>query len=74
MKVEIARWVAEGKSDEEITETYKQRYGTRVLVEPEGPLWWWMHVIPWIALLIGLVFTLWLLRRMRSEQNRSAQL
>ncbi len=71
MKAEIARWVVEGKSDEEIVETYKQRYGTRVLVEPEGSLWWWMHVIPWIALLLGLVFTFWLIRRMRAQAAQS---
>ena len=26
MRSEIAQWVAEGKSDREITDTYKQRY------------------------------------------------
>jgi cytochrome c-type biogenesis protein CcmH/NrfF len=68
MKVEIARWVAEGKSDREITDTYKQRYGARVLVEPEGAQWWWMHVIPWVVLLLGLTITVGLLRRMAARK------
>ena len=67
MRAEIAKWVAEGKPDQEIIEIYKQRYGTKVLVEPQGGLWWAMHVIPWIALFIGLAFTVWLLRRMRAQ-------
>lgn len=71
MKVEIARWVREGKSDREILDTYKQRYGARVLVEPEGARWWWMHIIPWIAVLLGLAFTVWLLRRMRAQAAQS---
>jgi cytochrome c-type biogenesis protein CcmH/NrfF len=64
MKAEIARWVEEGKSDRDITDTYKQRYGARVLVEPEGSQWWWMHVVPWVVLLLGLAFTIqWMRRR-----------
>jgi cytochrome c-type biogenesis protein CcmH/NrfF len=67
MQAEIARWVAEGKSNREIIDTYKQRYGTRVLVEPEGAPWWWMHVVPWIVLaLAGAALVAWL-RRMKAR-------
>ena len=69
MRSEIARWVAEGKSDREITDTYKQRYGARVLVEPEGSQWWWMHVVPWAVLLLGLAFTVRLMRRMCARRS-----
>ncbi len=65
MKAEVARWVNEGKSDREIIDTYKARYGSRVLVEPEGQAWWWMHVIPWVVLSAGLAVTVHLVRRMR---------
>lgn len=68
MKAEIGRWVAEGKSDREIIDTYKQRYGTQVLVEPEGAPWWWMHVIPWVVLAMGLALTLWVVRRMHARR------
>jgi cytochrome c-type biogenesis protein CcmH/NrfF len=69
MKAEIARWVDEGKSNRDITETFKQRYGARVLVEPEGSKWWWMHVVPWVVLLLGLVFTAWLMHRMSARKG-----
>jgi cytochrome c-type biogenesis protein CcmH len=36
MKAEIARMVSEGKSDEQIFDFYKQRYGQRIMLEPEG--------------------------------------
>ena len=69
MKAEIARWVDEGKSDRDIIDTYKQRYGARVLVEPEGSQWWWMHLAPWIVLVLGLAFTIGLMRRMAARKG-----
>ena len=74
MKAEIARWVDEGKSDRDIIDTYKQRYGARVLVEPEGSQGWWMKVVPWAVLVLGLAFTVWLMRRMsvRKELPQAA--
>jgi cytochrome c-type biogenesis protein CcmH/NrfF len=68
MKAEIARWVAEGRSDREIIDTYRQQYGARILVEPEGAQFWWMNIIPWVVLLLGLAFTVWLLRRMAARR------
>ena len=68
MRAEIASWVAQGKSDREIINTYKQRYGARILVEPEGAQWWWLQMIPWAVLLLGLAFTVWLLHRMASRR------
>jgi cytochrome c-type biogenesis protein CcmH/NrfF len=68
MKAEIARWVAEGRSDREIIDTYRQQYGARILVEPEGAQFWWMNIIPWVVLLLGLTFTVWLLRRMAARR------
>jgi cytochrome c-type biogenesis protein CcmH/NrfF len=69
MRAEIAQWVAEGKTDREIIDTYKQRYGARVLVEPEGARWWWMHVVPWVVLLAGLALTIGLMRRMYGRKS-----
>ena len=69
MRAEIARWVAEGKSDREIVDTYKQRYGARVLIEPEGAGWWLIHVVPWAALMLGLAFTIFLLHRMLARRG-----
>ena len=63
MKAEIARFVADGKSDREILDYYKGHYGARVLVEPEGAKWWWMHVVPVIMLAVGLAVAVLVLRR-----------
>lgn len=63
MRAEIRDWVIEGKSDRQILDAYKKQYGARVLVEPEGALWWWVHIIPWLALSSGAVLTVWLLLR-----------
>ena len=35
MRVEIAKWVEQGITDDEILDTYAKRYGARVLVEPK---------------------------------------
>jgi cytochrome c-type biogenesis protein CcmH len=73
MKLEVARLVAEGKTDREILDRYKQRYGMRVLVEPEGSRRWVMNVVPVVAVLLGLAFTLWVMRRwLRSRAVREA--
>jgi len=63
MKVEIRRMVLEGKRDEEILGFYKQRYGMRVLLEPEGSRWWWLQVIPWVMLALGAAIAGLVLRR-----------
>ncbi|MCL6546861.1 MAG: cytochrome c-type biogenesis protein CcmH [Bryobacteraceae bacterium] len=65
MKREIEDFVRQGKTDREILDFYKQKYGARVLVEPEGALWWWMHVVPFAVLaaslaVVGLVLRRWL--------------
>ena len=44
MRLEIARWVADGRSDRALR-TYVERYGRKVLVDPRTiPDWW----TPWI--------------------------
>jgi cytochrome c-type biogenesis protein CcmH len=65
MKKEIALWVAQGKTDREILDTYKQRYGARILAEPEGPARVWLNAVPALVILTGFVLVLLLLRRWR---------
>lgn len=65
MKREIEEFVRMGKTDREILDYYKAKYGARVLVEPEGALWWWMHVVPFVVfgaslLVVGVVLRRWL--------------
>lgn len=71
MKKEIAGWVAEGKSDREILDTYKRLYGPRVLIEPEGVLRWWVYTVPALAVVMGLVLTISLLRKWRSRADHA---
>ena len=63
MKAEVARFVGEGKSDQEIFDYYKQQYGARVLVEPQGGQWWFMNVVPLAILSGGLVVVGFVLKR-----------
>lgn len=65
MKREIEEFVRTGKTDREILDYYKEKYGARVLVEPEGALWWWMHVVPFVVfgaslVVVGVVLRRWL--------------
>lgn len=68
MRAEISRMVAEGKSDREILDYYKAKYGARILMEPEGELRLWAYTIPVIASIGGLAFVIWIIRRMLHRQ------
>ncbi len=63
MRAEIEQFVASGKSDQEILDLYTQRYGARILVEPQGARWWWMHVVPVAVLAFGFVAVALVLRK-----------
>jgi cytochrome c-type biogenesis protein CcmH len=65
MRAEIARMVSEGKADQEILDHYKQQYGARILVEPEGSKWWWMHTIPFVMIGLGVLAVVLFIRRLR---------
>jgi cytochrome c-type biogenesis protein CcmH/NrfF len=63
MKLEIAEWVAEGKSDAEILGIYRTRYGDRVVTAPEKPPSAWVQAFPWLAGLAGAGLVVQLLRK-----------
>jgi cytochrome c-type biogenesis protein CcmH/NrfF len=63
MKLEIARWVEEGKSDAEILSIYRARYGDRVVTTPEKPPSAWVQGFPWLAGLAGAGLVVQLLRK-----------
>ncbi len=65
MKLEIQQMVAAGKTDREILDHYVAQYGPRVLVEPEGGLSIWMHVVPMVAIFLGLLVAIQVLRKWR---------
>lgn len=71
MRLEIAAWVTEGKSDREIMDAYKKLYGLRVLREPEGPAWWWSNLVPWFVLAVGAFLAVRILRKWRGAHQPS---
>ena len=73
MKAEIAQMIVAGRTDREIVEFFKGKFGERILTEPEGAKWWVMNVVPFVLLGLGLLVTLWVIRRMmRPAEPRPA--
>jgi cytochrome c-type biogenesis protein CcmH/NrfF len=66
MRLEIAKWVAAGRSDREIIDTYIALYGSKVLVDPRTLPRGWILVFPWFVLILGMFLVAWLLKRWRA--------
>jgi cytochrome c-type biogenesis protein CcmH/NrfF len=66
MRLEIAKWVAMGKSDKEILDAYVGVYGSKVLVDPRTVPRGWMPFFPWLVLILGMFLVAWLLKRWRA--------
>jgi len=67
MRLQIAKWVAAGKSDRDILDTYVGLYGGKVLVDPRTAPRWWMQWVPWLVLGFGVAGGIWLLHRWQSR-------
>ena len=63
--MEIAKWVAMGKSDQAILDTYVGLYGSKVLVDPRTVPRGWTPFFPWLVLILGVFLVVWLLKRWR---------
>ena len=74
MRLEIAKWVAMGKSDQEVIDTYVGLYGSKVLVDPRSAPREWMTLIPWLVLILGAFLLAWLLKRWRAAPTTAAAL
>ena len=72
MRAEINRLVAQGRTDREIIDFYKARYGMRILIEPEGSRSFWIHVVPPVAVLLGCLWVIWVIRRLLRPRAESA--
>ena len=68
MRVEIAKWVAQGRTDEDILDTYAKRYGAKVLVDPNTIPKGWTLVVPLVVAGLGMFGGTWLLWRWRATQ------
>jgi cytochrome c-type biogenesis protein CcmH/NrfF len=63
MKRQIAAMVLEGRNERDVIDFFKAKYGTRILVEPEGTQWWVMNVVPVVLLLLGFLATVLVIRK-----------
>ena len=63
---EIAGMIRAGKSEREVLDDFVARYGTRVLIEPEGSRSQWLYLIPILALVAASAATVrFLVKRIR---------
>jgi cytochrome c-type biogenesis protein CcmH/NrfF len=67
MRVEIAKWVAGGRTDQEILDAYVRQYGSKVLVDPRTIPGWWTPWVPWLAAVLAVAFGFLILRRWRAR-------
>lgn len=72
MRLEIAKWAAAGKSDQEILDTYAGLYGAKVLVDPRTMPRGWMPFLPWLIVVLGVFFVAWLLKRWSGARKLEA--
>jgi cytochrome c-type biogenesis protein CcmH/NrfF len=63
MRAELRQWLAQGLSEDQILETYLQRYGPRILVLPPrqgfNRLLYWIPYVIALASLIAVCLLLW---------------
>ena len=63
MRLEIAKWVRQGRSDQEILDTYARQYGAKVLVDPNTIPKGWTFLVPWAVAIFGAMGAGWLVLR-----------
>jgi len=54
MRLEIAKLVEQGSTDEQILGTYVARYGGKVLIDPATAPQEWSYLVPWIVAVLGM--------------------
>jgi len=64
IRAQIESMVTAGKSDREILDHFIAQYGKRILIEPEGSTRAVATIMPFLFLLAGGVFTVFVIRRM----------
>jgi cytochrome c-type biogenesis protein CcmH/NrfF len=74
MRLEIAKWVAAGETDQEILNTYVGLYGGKVLVDPRTMPRGWAPFFPWLVLILGVFLVAWLLKRWRAPPRTTIAL
>jgi cytochrome c-type biogenesis protein CcmH len=63
MRAELHQLLVAGRSDREILDWFQNKYGKRVLIEPEGGASVLIYGLPAAVGLLGLAGVVWLVRR-----------
>ena len=71
MRAEIHNLVSAGRTEREIIDIYKARYGMRILGEPEGAAWWIGTCTPFVVLALGAGALIPVIRRWRRPASAS---
>ncbi len=75
MKTEIAQFLKEGKTKDEILKYYVNKYGERILAVPQSPFKKYsVYTFPFIALLCGIIIIIFFLKKSKippSEETYS---
>jgi len=72
LRLQIASLLRQGKTDREILDAVVDRYGKRILAEPEGRMGSLLQVIPPVALLLGLCGVIVAIQRLRVTASQPA--
>lgn len=62
LRAELSAMVREGQSDEQILRHFVSIYGSRILRDPPGKNQIYLHVLPLLAIVLGLVAVVWWIR------------
>jgi cytochrome c-type biogenesis protein CcmH/NrfF len=55
MRLEIAKWVDAGRTDDQILGEYVERYGDKVLIDPASAPRPWSLFFPWSMMVLALI-------------------
>ena len=69
MRLEVAKWVEQGKEDDEILAAYVSQYGKKVLVDPKTLPRGWMLFIPWAVVGLATAGAGWIVRHWQTKRG-----
>jgi cytochrome c-type biogenesis protein CcmH len=72
MRAEIQKRLAAGQSEDQIVSFFVSKYGERILMEPRGANAVWLTMMPWVALVLGLLMLTWFIRRRSAREPAQA--
>src|SRR5512137_3128669 len=72
-RAQIGQMLAEGQTEQQIKDYFVARYGVRVLAQPPAQgTSLLLYVLPIVGLVVGVIFVVWLLRRLRARGAQTA--